>query len=123
MVRRHGTLDGARCSAGCGDTVRLVVRGAARGRGNVVRLMVRRGVPCTRTELAAEIPELAADYAANSRISAANSVRAPAPRSVPCTRTELAAEIPKLAAEIPEFQPLIRYGYWCGAAYPVPAPN
>ena len=68
MVRRHGAPDGARCSAGCGDMVRLtvqprarggtpcgarrsagvrlMVRGAARGAGGPVRLQLRGAAGC-----------------------------------------------------------------------------
>ena len=82
-VRGGGSSVGARA---CGAVFGAVC-GTARGAG-------------IRTELAAESPELAADSAANLRISADREQGTPHCAS---THTELAAEIRK-------FLPLIRYG-------------
>ena len=104
-----GASVGARQGAACGAVFGAVC-GTARGAG-------------IRTELAVEIPELAADSAANLGISAANSVRVQGTPHRTSTRTELAAEIPEFLPLIWEFLPLIRYGYRVRCAARVPVPN
>ena len=80
MVRRHGTLDGARCSTGCGDTVRLAVQGA-RKRGTPYGAARRSLYPYQMSGRNSRIS------GKNSGISAANLVRMPAPRTAPKSRT------------------------------------
>ena len=80
MVRRHGTPRAAARGAGIRHALWCKVR---RGGAETWYAVWCGAVQPAPVPVAAEIPELEADCAANSGISAANSVRAPAPRGVP----------------------------------------